>query len=396
MAVSSVSESPAPLWQRAWPHVLAVLFFVLLAVVYFAPIVFQHQTLAQHDIAQFQGGAHETQQWAAEHGHEPHWTNSMVWGDAYLPDFHSLSGRLVCVGAAGHYAGAAGGGEQFVCGAALWLRAAGGAGRAAAGGGGGRGGAGLFELQPGHLGGRAQHQVVGAGLRAAGAGRADAGPAPQPLAGRGAVHAGPHAGHSRQSPADNLLFGATGGHLRPYRAGGGGAGRAAGRLRGPGGAAGRGRGAGGGRELRPPLHHLRVQQVQQPLALGAVGAAGRAGAGRRAQRPAGRQGLRLCLQLRHRREHDLAGAQLLRRQQHHAAGAGLEPGQSRDAGRIPGRNAHLLGRPDLRGRAGVRGRGGVLFVRAGLVCGGQAHPLLAAGGHRGESGAGLGQELRND
>jgi hypothetical protein len=90
MAVSaSYSPTPAPLWQRAWPHVLAVLFFVVLAVTYFAPIVFNHQTLAQHDITQFQGGAHETQQWAAEHGHEPLWTNSMFSGmPTYLISVH--------------------------------------------------------------------------------------------------------------------------------------------------------------------------------------------------------------------------------------------------------------------------------------------------------------------
>ncbi|MGI4863953.1 MAG: YfhO family protein [Janthinobacterium lividum] len=90
MAVSSsLSTSPAPLWQRAWPHVLAVLFFVVLAVAYFAPIVFNHQTLAQHDITQFQGGAHETQQWAATHDHEPLWTNSMFSGmPTYLISVH--------------------------------------------------------------------------------------------------------------------------------------------------------------------------------------------------------------------------------------------------------------------------------------------------------------------
>lgn len=90
MAVStSYSSAPAPLWQRAWPHVLAVLFFVVLAVAYFAPIVFEHQSLAQHDITQFQGGAHETQQWLAEHGHEPLWTNSMFSGmPTYLISVH--------------------------------------------------------------------------------------------------------------------------------------------------------------------------------------------------------------------------------------------------------------------------------------------------------------------
>ncbi|WP_223651980.1 YfhO family protein [Hymenobacter psoromatis] len=90
MAVSaSLFPTPAPLWQRALPHLLAVLFFVVLAVAYFAPIVFEHQTLAQHDITQFQGGAHETQQWAAEHGHEPLWTNSMFSGmPTYLISVH--------------------------------------------------------------------------------------------------------------------------------------------------------------------------------------------------------------------------------------------------------------------------------------------------------------------
>ncbi|MGI4834101.1 MAG: YfhO family protein [Janthinobacterium lividum] len=90
MAVSSVSNSPAPLWQRVGPHVLAVLFFVVLAMAYFAPIVFDHQTLAQHDIAQFQGGAHEVQEWAKTHyGHEPLWTNSMFSGmPTYLISVH--------------------------------------------------------------------------------------------------------------------------------------------------------------------------------------------------------------------------------------------------------------------------------------------------------------------
>lgn len=81
---------PAPLWQRAGPHVLAVLFFGLLAAVYFAPIVFEGQSLAQHDITQFQGGAREVQEWAATHGgHEPLWTNSMFSGmPTYLISAH--------------------------------------------------------------------------------------------------------------------------------------------------------------------------------------------------------------------------------------------------------------------------------------------------------------------
>ena len=89
-AVASASSvSSAPWWQRAVPHVLAVLFFVLLACVYFSPIVFDGKTLAQHDITQFQGGAHEAQEYAKVMGKEALWTNSMFSGmPTYLISLH--------------------------------------------------------------------------------------------------------------------------------------------------------------------------------------------------------------------------------------------------------------------------------------------------------------------
>ena len=87
--VSTSFVSSAPWWQRAFPHVLAVLFFVMLACVYFAPIMFEGKTLAQHDITQFQGGAHEAQQYAAAMGKEALWTNSMFSGmPTYLISLH--------------------------------------------------------------------------------------------------------------------------------------------------------------------------------------------------------------------------------------------------------------------------------------------------------------------
>jgi hypothetical protein len=89
-AVSSASSvSSAPLWQRVLPHVLAVLFFVVLACAYFSPIVFDGKTLAQHDITQFQGGAHEAQEYAKATGKEALWTNSMFSGmPTYLISLH--------------------------------------------------------------------------------------------------------------------------------------------------------------------------------------------------------------------------------------------------------------------------------------------------------------------
>ncbi|GAB2855308.1 YfhO family protein [Hymenobacter ruber] len=71
------------------PHVLAVLFFVVLACAYFAPIMFDGKTLAQHDITQFQGGAHEAQEYAKAMGKEALWTNSMFSGmPTYLISLH--------------------------------------------------------------------------------------------------------------------------------------------------------------------------------------------------------------------------------------------------------------------------------------------------------------------
>jgi len=94
-AVTSASSvSKAPLWQRALPHVLAVLFFVVLACAYFSPIVFDHKSLVQHDISQFQGGAHEAQEYAKATGKEALWNNSMFSGmPAYLISLH-FSGDL--------------------------------------------------------------------------------------------------------------------------------------------------------------------------------------------------------------------------------------------------------------------------------------------------------------
>ncbi|WP_045687990.1 YfhO family protein [Hymenobacter sp. AT01-02] len=69
-----------PLWRRVLPHLLAVVFFLVLAAVYFSPILFDGKTLAQHDIVQFNGGAHEAAEWRAKTGHEALWTNSMFSG----------------------------------------------------------------------------------------------------------------------------------------------------------------------------------------------------------------------------------------------------------------------------------------------------------------------------
>ncbi|RSK30171.1 YfhO family protein [Hymenobacter metallilatus] len=73
-------QAVAPWWRRVLPHLLAVLFFLVLAAVYFSPILFDGKTLAQHDIVQFNGGAHEAAQFREQTGEEALWTNSMFSG----------------------------------------------------------------------------------------------------------------------------------------------------------------------------------------------------------------------------------------------------------------------------------------------------------------------------
>ncbi|TYZ12498.1 YfhO family protein [Hymenobacter lutimineralis] len=96
--MTTVSPGPAPLWRRVLPHLLAVLFFLVLAAIYFAPILFDGKTLAQHDIVQFNGGAHEAAQYREVMGKEALWTNSMFSGmPTYLISTHfpgDLSGYL--------------------------------------------------------------------------------------------------------------------------------------------------------------------------------------------------------------------------------------------------------------------------------------------------------------
>ncbi|GAB3828126.1 YfhO family protein [Hymenobacter jeollabukensis] len=74
------AAAPQPLWSRLLPHLLAVAFLLVLAVLYFSPIVFGGKTLSQHDIVQFNGGAREALLFRETTGQEALWTNSMFSG----------------------------------------------------------------------------------------------------------------------------------------------------------------------------------------------------------------------------------------------------------------------------------------------------------------------------
>ncbi|WP_192822356.1 YfhO family protein [Rufibacter sp. LB8] len=71
--------------RHVLPHLLVLLFFVLLVVAYFSPVFFDGKTLMQNDVMQFQGGAKEIADYRKATGEEALWTNSMFSGmPAYL------------------------------------------------------------------------------------------------------------------------------------------------------------------------------------------------------------------------------------------------------------------------------------------------------------------------
>ncbi|WP_066834091.1 YfhO family protein [Rufibacter ruber] len=71
--------------RHVLPHLLVLLFFLLLVVAYFSPIFFDGKSLMQHDVVQFQGGAKEIADYRAKTGEEALWTNAMFSGmPAYL------------------------------------------------------------------------------------------------------------------------------------------------------------------------------------------------------------------------------------------------------------------------------------------------------------------------
>lgn len=79
---SPLTPAPASFSFRhhVLPHLLAVLGLLLLVVVYFSPIFFDHKTLVAGDTLQFQGGAREILTWEKQTGHAPLWTNTMFGG----------------------------------------------------------------------------------------------------------------------------------------------------------------------------------------------------------------------------------------------------------------------------------------------------------------------------
>jgi hypothetical protein len=65
--------------QKFYPHFLAIIGFIIIALVYFYPVI-QGKKIFQSDIVQFTGMAKEQNDFRAEYHTEPYWTNSAFGG----------------------------------------------------------------------------------------------------------------------------------------------------------------------------------------------------------------------------------------------------------------------------------------------------------------------------
>ena len=71
--------------EQVLPHVVAIVLFLLVTIIYFKPVFFDHKSLNQHDILQSIGASKEIADYRERTGDEALWTNSMFSGmPAYL------------------------------------------------------------------------------------------------------------------------------------------------------------------------------------------------------------------------------------------------------------------------------------------------------------------------
>jgi hypothetical protein len=77
------------------PHLLAILIFLLVTVMFFSPVFFEKKSLGQHDIQQFLGSAKAIQDYRKATGEESLWANAMFSGmPAYLVNMEWSNGAV--------------------------------------------------------------------------------------------------------------------------------------------------------------------------------------------------------------------------------------------------------------------------------------------------------------
>ena len=68
------------IWKQTWPHLVAIAAFVLLCVVYFAPVAFEDKQLPQGDVQGAVGMGYDARMYHEQTGEYAHWSNAMFGG----------------------------------------------------------------------------------------------------------------------------------------------------------------------------------------------------------------------------------------------------------------------------------------------------------------------------
>ena len=76
------------IWQQSWPHVVAIIAFVVICVVYFAPEFFENKQLPQGDVQSGVGMGHDAALYHEKTGEYADWSNAMFSG---MPHNYSYS-----------------------------------------------------------------------------------------------------------------------------------------------------------------------------------------------------------------------------------------------------------------------------------------------------------------
>ena len=87
--------------DQVLPHIIAIIVFLLVTIIYFKPVFFENKSLSQHDIQQWKGGAKELLDYRETTGDEALWSNSMFsgmpgylinveWGNELIGTFQSI------------------------------------------------------------------------------------------------------------------------------------------------------------------------------------------------------------------------------------------------------------------------------------------------------------------
>lgn len=84
--------------QHILPHLIAVITFLIVTIIFFKPFFFDNKSLDQHDINQWKGGAQELIEYREATGEEGLWTNSMFGGmPGYFVDVQWSDGIITTI-----------------------------------------------------------------------------------------------------------------------------------------------------------------------------------------------------------------------------------------------------------------------------------------------------------